>query len=1314
MSTRRSSRGVALVLVLVFLVLLSGLVIALLSTAKNESTTAHAYQSSVIAKQLAASAAGLVTGQILDGTRSVKVPGQTGGRLAWASQPGMIRTWDDTGKGWKIFRLYSARDMVADFPDTGRYSVADKLAEEVPDDWPAQTAHFVDLNEPVVVEDAAGPIRREGKRFRASYPIVDPLASITSMDRPPIKPVDGFSITAPPGYDGLALTFDRDPGRPAGEGRTGNPAPMPVRWIYVLQDGTFTVPTGSTDNGHTATWEGAAAEVTPSRNNPIVGRVAFWTDDETCKLNVNTASEPTPWDTPRAVTIQDLKYGKYQPAQKEYQRFPGHPLTSALSPVFFPGVALTAAQKEEIYRLIPRVQPGGTVGATVATTAVAPITPDEDRLYANVDEFLFRPEMPGDTRVENTLVSADRLRRARFFLTANSRAPELNLFGEPRIALWPLHNDPLKRTGYDKLAAFCSTIGSSTKAMPFYFQRADSTSPIADYANIQRNRELYAYLQRLTSQPVPGYGGRFSTKWGADRDQVLTEIFDYIRCVNLHDPLTGAAQFAGDNNVSTTAAGEGQVAPIRVGDTMGFGRAHTLSQFGFHFICTRDPAKAKADPPEMKDGGVVDGPLAAGERQIEAAFLFEPFGVGLGWYMLRENLFYEVNFISKFTIDGQDLKMQSAAKPLTNSIGSGWHNNGREHGGAGGIRGPMIAFGGAKYPFVSAAAPRVKVNSQQGFMNFSGGRIQVKVFAGNSADSTKLLQTFFLNFPAGKFPVPELVTSGTSPYHGCKSTTTDFWWTFAKRYSRLNECPHEPGAEYYDARRQWAAYQPPAYPNAAVGDRGPAGFKAGGVFRAEDVVRTIVPDHGDIRLIAAKATINPVDFVKVSEPNWESAYHFLHVFTAGAGSHYLYGFANEPGPSPAPGIPPANADDQLIPSAAVQYHYSRLAEIRPGAGKLYNRWGDFDNGMSVWSDGSFINKPDEGNLSSGAQGWSGAAGQYAYFSWYYDQNDNAAGLANFFSPSRLVPSAGMLGSLPTGVKRHTTSDPHAWETLLFRPETRTANGRPHPGTQSPKDHLIMDLFWMPVIEPYAISEPFSTAGKINLNYEIAPFSYIRRATALHGALKAEEPLVLPNSVSKLYKLWDHETNETPLLPNDANCLDPTIRDEWNKLFNGQAPYDKMRRAIDATKTLAQADERFANGEVFRSATEICELHLVREGETIANYRNGSVWQNALITGDNTRERPYTNLYARLTTRSNTFTVHVRAQVLRQSGTADPASWGVWREDKAEPLGEYRGSTVLERYIDAADPNLPDFATVPDAVADQSYRVRVLATKKFTP
>jgi hypothetical protein len=40
---------------------------------------------------------------------------------------------------------------------------------------------------------------------------------------------------------------------------------------------------------------------------------------------------------------------------------------------------------------------------------------------------------------------------------------------------------------------------------------------------------------------------------------------------------------------------------------------------------------------------------------------------------------------------------------------------------------------------------------------------------------------------------------------------------------------------------------------------------------------------------------------------------------------------------------------------------------------------------------------------------------------------------------------------------------------------------------------------MPVVEPYSISVPLATSGKVNLNCQIAPFTYIRRDTALRGA-----------------------------------------------------------------------------------------------------------------------------------------------------------------------------------------------------------------------
>src|SRR5205823_5587640 len=74
--------------------------------------------------------------------------------------------------------------------------------------------------------------------------------------------------------------------------------PMPVRWIYVLQDGTLTAPDSTLSTGTTAQWKSTGV-TTPTKSNPIVGRVGFWADDETCKVNINTAGgfvEPSPAD----------------------------------------------------------------------------------------------------------------------------------------------------------------------------------------------------------------------------------------------------------------------------------------------------------------------------------------------------------------------------------------------------------------------------------------------------------------------------------------------------------------------------------------------------------------------------------------------------------------------------------------------------------------------------------------------------------------------------------------------------------------------------------------------------------------------------------------------------------------------------------------------------------------------------------------------------------------------------------------------------------------------------------------------------------
>jgi len=175
-----------------------------------------------------------------------------------------------------------------------------------------------------------------------------------------------------------------------------------------------------------------------------------------------------------------------------------------------------------------------------------------------------------------------------------------------------------QRTVKDKEFVFCSTVGNATAQYStaggtqyqYYFTRSNPNDSRADFDNIPRNRQLYYYLQCLTggspaialssdgsgeiavasAGPVPGFGGStFLQKYGngpsgntSDRDQILTEIFDYIRCINLSDTSGGAAQFT-PANVNGPIANSGQVVPIQINQTRGFGRFPTITEAAIHF-----------------------------------------------------------------------------------------------------------------------------------------------------------------------------------------------------------------------------------------------------------------------------------------------------------------------------------------------------------------------------------------------------------------------------------------------------------------------------------------------------------------------------------------------------------------------------------------------------------------------------------------------------------------------------------------------------------------------------------------------------------
>lgn len=414
------------------------------------------------------------------------------------------------------------------------------------------------------------------------------------------------------------------------------------------------------------------------------------------------------------------------------------------------------------------------------------------------------------------------------------------------------------------------------------------------------------------------------------------------------------------------------------------------------------------------------------------------------------------------------------------------------------------------------------------------------------------------------------------------------------------------------------------------------------VLSGYDVLRTVLAPHGDFRLAAAAYEAPETLFEK--HPRYDGNNRFASSLCSAAtateqgytGGKYISGLAYS-----SKWIPdiPENASGDDTPEGT----------------------GDYDNAIGRAMDGPLINKPDEGATKR-------IAGRVPYFD---NSGAEYTGGKTFFSPNRQVPSPGMFGSLPTGVKAGAP-----WRTLLFRPQPT------HFGATSPKDHLFLDLFWMPIVEPYAISDRFSTAGKINLNYQILPFTYIERSTGVNALLKSEKITAIPNASANAYK--------------------------------GAAPSDRYRKDISISETLKQFKARFDSGDVFRSASEICDIHIVPEGQTAAGMT--AFWAGNALTGDNSRERIYTTLYQRLTARSNTYTVHYRVQALKKvPGSAD----GIWTEGRDLVTGEYRGSTTIERFINASDPNIPDYAANVSGISsmktlDKYYKWRVVQNRQFAP
>ncbi len=1536
-------KGVALILVVSFIVLLSALVVGFFSRVTTDLTGARSYAEGISARQLAESAVSVVMGQIRAATTI------TNG--CWASQPGMIRVYgtsngtnpDGTPKllagsqAYAFYKLYSSHNLVVTSFSSfnpNNTSPSGGANVEVPigsGGWSEQPAFFTDLNQPADVPKASDPTKTEKR-----YPIFDPsVARIQALGQN-LNPNTGG------GVEGCEIDTKILPTSELTDasGKLAK-APMPVRWIYVLRDGTLTTPTplsspAAGNTGLKAVWNNIGNPLTPStgvpsKDNPIVGRIAFWTDDDTCKVNINTAGgyvadesgtpdykrasktnpETNPafiagsfWDTPRVQTYFDRGVSgtptnfrgglaSAQPVRNEFQRYPGHPSTTSFGLVMrglIPATTMSAFTSELLYTMTPRLTPGASQGGSKQLVAydmqlADPTEPDPPatikrtydpdpknqtdskgqtvpffHLWSSVDDMYYTtlntPEVKYPTlnnpsvaangdrtttdkelKLAKPTITPEVIDKARFFLTAHSRSPELNLIGRPRVTVWPIPTRKSEgallnikedsssskvgiRNPSDDLIQFCSTVGANpndksdpqglTRKGQFIFDREDPYSSTADFSRT-RNRQIFTYLQEVTSNSkgkIPGWGQSFESKYSASggRDQILTEIFDYIRTVNLKDtsrdqridksqgrvienpskppPQNPTAQ---KYKLLARYARQGFVVPTRVtvggNKVSGFGRSPTISEVSlvlYHGGYIYKPKAGKEDveynPAKLKDETWKKSNEVT-EELIRAFVIVETFDPMQGYGPVTnfdtgasERLVYEVTTMPDFKIKTDTMSQYSSlaigsgkndvyltsgstwagrnfggtegffhtmqGKVATNSALNSfpWGNATVSYAAAGSVGAISVSGGNRYYPFQSPCANKfdgVRIPYGDKFLSFQGGTMRMKLSYVDKAHDifnahNETIQEFQFTWPNGDhWPVPitekDAVLKGEGfrqdsggfdpTVGGFNSNDSDSVWT-----GHSTTWTNDGGYRmpfYLPLRINWAqqhSYSPWTKLNAQGAQAGNGKNYANRflqILQPGDTIRSLVPG-GTVSESTDPRTVHLQSLVSnfKGHPDYVSSKRRAQTLRCADGQFYFnptntVWFPNEAGDQASGLLAQLSGKTRYIVNSSPDLAKTVVAKQKNGGAA------DFDTGIGNFPDGGFCNKADEGNLS---RNWKDEWGVWhyvePYFStWTYDSPGDT-----YFSPNRQIPSPVMFGSLlaPT-----TTMDKAGWKTLLFCPNPAAGYSQSeHQGFANPPDHLLLDLFNMPVVEPYAISEPFSTDGKVNLNYQMMPFGYIERSTALRAALHPLRITAIPNKFTR--------SN------NGATELK----------YKGVANEENLRYLVDRDETIKSFNDffkQYSSGRTgsgfFKSASQICEMFLYPKGTPI-NY-NGKVtftpgdsniktwWNSCSVTGDNVREKPYSDLYSRVTTKSNTYTVHYRVQSVRQrpyTGSASGATayYSTWDESRDQVLSEYRGHTTIERYLDPRDSRFGTTINPEKDSLETAYRFRVVYNKRFSP
>ena len=1294
--------GAAVILVLSLLVLVAVLTLAFLARTRTELVTADIGGRALEARRLAQLAADAIQVQILEATTNDNSP-------IWASQPGMIRTYSVDGSPSTRYKLFSATSMIS------RGETYDASIEDsIPENWEQAVGEYVDLNTP------------EGLRF----PIADPAAGNGN--------VLGFAI---------------------GAGETTVPEsglsglPMPVKWLYVLEDGQLVAPVSSSF-GQDAVGRPSQVVRVPGATelNPITGRIAMWTDDETTKININTAvghqvANPNGIDspgsfnaTPRFASEFDKdKLVNNAPAAGEYQRYRGHPATVSLNAVF------PSLDNQRLADLAPRATTEFTSkGGSQDTQADVSAPVLDERLYSTIDELAFSPGRFA------TSISSREINQKRFFLATRSSSPDLTPFGTPKISLVPNDVD----TGgsiaaEEKLAAFSATLRPRTGAtsftpQPYHFVRSDALRPKEDF---ESNARLYGYLQRMLEAPViPGFiGDTFPDKFGSRNTRQLgLGFYDYIRASHFtNSAITGSSigsEFGREGIVYPTIDPNPTDVPLA-----GFGRMEILTEFGIALIPISRSDRVQATVGD--EGSTSDGFFDV--REYKAIALWEAFVPGQGFPAYGQDFTVKITGLPNLGIHvpGAWVAPQLSSRVTSRTIdlfpdevdmAMEFKNS------TTGLPAAQRGWGGTLPPSVPLIGP----DGSPRDLDRGNGEL------ATSSQYPFFGDSIFVYFPAKSTPAPEeeLFELGTFALGALPTNSSPV--TVGIEYLASSDSD-EPGKilASYSADVGGSGVGPIpkiAFPSDTVSTfttldarldhasrntPGADSISWQELLQENDVVRTYQPlnQSGDLRISGPKIfaggvipSLRPRPEALLPPINDEYInYRCLHSFSTNSG--LIYPMQNFPYQEPGQaGTSVGFAFSKLIPGNDAQDGYENVIPIpeewpgnspaTPPSSNFMTQWtntidstvaitttsgsvrpGDWDNGTGLAKPGPYINFPDEGHYLPG--GNSGTA--------YLDPfvPDSAEPRSGAPTGSDRFPSAVMFGSLPTGVYDENNQPERPWETLLFNPGPAAGISHfskppinPVEGDTVVPDHALLEFFRAPIVRPYALSFPAASSGRINLNSQIVPFTYIRRETALHAALEAERVTIGPAGVL----------------------------DGLDGKANGNVLAAEFHSRINADVTLDGIRLRFEEGEIYRFPSEICDIYLVPEESSIDSYDENALeifWEDDSFTGlvgDNERERPYASLYPKLTTKSNSYIVHVRAQVIRKarSGEVDQFDSNV-----DSVAGEWRGSFHLERALPPSEPGIPDYAqefSFPTDGAgsppslEKFHRIRIERVERFAP